>query len=390
MTLADKIIMLRKRQGWSQEELASRLNVSRQSVSKWEMAQSVPDLNKIVLLSRLFQVTTDFLLLDEVEMPQNFVSTFSSNEYSSSFQNSSTKEEPDMSTEDSCLRDAFFDTQDTPAGPQEDTQPSYNITLAQAKEYLTLSRKNAPLMAVAVFFCVISPICLLLLAGLSEYSFVSPLPFPFSGLSKLFSTFHLSLNENVAAGLGLLIMILLITVAVGLFLLCGFRTKDYEFLEKEILHPEPAVTVLASEHKKEFQSTYITLQIIGILLCILSPVPLFLAVCLGHSVLTYIASICLLIFIVSLGCIAFVYGNTINSALQKLLEEGDYTPAQKKLRSSFGVISTIYWLIVTAIFLLYTYGPSGNLKAQYSWFIWAIAGVLYGAVAGIMKLLHRA
>lgn len=368
MTLADKIIMLRKRQGWSQEELASRLNVSRQSVSKWEMAQSVPDLNKIVLLSRLFQVTTDFLLLDEVEMPQNFVSTFSSNEasdfsgkssdtngnsnfqasfnevwesspqdfshkkgYSSSFQNSSTKEEPDMSTEDSCLRDAFFDTQDTPAGPQEDTQPSYNITLAQAKEYLTLSRKNAPLMAVAVFFCVISPICLLLLAGLSEYSFVSPLPFPFSGLSKLFSTFHLSLNENVAAGLGLLIMILLITVAVGLFLLCGFRTKDYEFLEKEILHPEPAVTVLASEHKKEFQSTYITLQIIGILLCILSPVPLFLAVCLGHSVLTYIASICLLIFIVSLGCIAFVYGNTINSALQKLLEEGDYTPAQKKL-----------------------------------------------------------
>lgn len=53
MTLADKIIMLRKRQGWSQEELASRLNVSRQSVSKWEMAQSVPDLNKIVLLSRL-------------------------------------------------------------------------------------------------------------------------------------------------------------------------------------------------------------------------------------------------------------------------------------------------------------------------------------------------
>ncbi len=427
MILADKIIMLRKRQGWSQEELASRLNVSRQSVSKWEMAQSVPDLNKIVLLSRLFQVTTDFLLLDEVEMPQNFVSSFSFNEasdfsgkpsdtnedsnsqaslfkeilepspqdsshkevYSSSLQSFSSQEDQTRSAEDSCRREAFFDTQDTQADPQEDAQPSYNITLEQAVEYLTLSKKNAPLMAVAVFLCVISPICLLLLAGLSEYSFVSPLPFPFSGLSKLFSASHLPLNENTAAGLGLLIMILLITVAVGLFLLCGFRTKEYEFLEKEILHPEPAVTALASEQKKEFQSTYIILQIIGTLLCILSAVPLFLAVCLGHSVLTYIASICLLIFIVSLGCIAFVYGNTINSALQKLLEEGDYTPAQKKLRSSFGVISTIYWLIVTAIFLLYTYGPSGNLKAQYSWFIWAIAGVLYGAVVGIVKLLHK-
>ena len=51
MVLADKIMRLRKRQGWSQEELASRLNVSRQSVSKWESAMSVPELDKILMLS---------------------------------------------------------------------------------------------------------------------------------------------------------------------------------------------------------------------------------------------------------------------------------------------------------------------------------------------------
>lgn len=46
MFLADKIINLRKKAGWSQEELAGRLGVTRQSVSKWEGAQSVPDIEK--------------------------------------------------------------------------------------------------------------------------------------------------------------------------------------------------------------------------------------------------------------------------------------------------------------------------------------------------------
>ena len=67
MILADKIITLRKKAGWSQEELASQLGVTRQSVSKWEGAQSVPDLDKVVLMSRIFGVSTDYLLKDELE-----------------------------------------------------------------------------------------------------------------------------------------------------------------------------------------------------------------------------------------------------------------------------------------------------------------------------------
>ena len=64
MSLADKIMQLRKQKGWSQIDLADRLDVSRQSVSKWEMAQAVPELDKIVKLSELFNVSTDYLLKD--------------------------------------------------------------------------------------------------------------------------------------------------------------------------------------------------------------------------------------------------------------------------------------------------------------------------------------
>ena len=66
MILADKIISLRKKAGWSQEELAGKLGVTRQSVSKWEGAQSVPDLDKVIQMSRIFGVSTDYLLKEEM------------------------------------------------------------------------------------------------------------------------------------------------------------------------------------------------------------------------------------------------------------------------------------------------------------------------------------
>lgn len=61
MILAEKIISLRKQMGWSQEELAGQLSVSRQSVSKWELGASIPDLDKILKMSELFGVSTDYL-----------------------------------------------------------------------------------------------------------------------------------------------------------------------------------------------------------------------------------------------------------------------------------------------------------------------------------------
>ena len=70
MKLADKLFELRKEKGWSQEKLAEQINVSRQSISKWESGQALPELEKIVELSKIFQVTTDYLLLEESNKPE--------------------------------------------------------------------------------------------------------------------------------------------------------------------------------------------------------------------------------------------------------------------------------------------------------------------------------
>ena len=68
MILADKIAELRKKNGWSQEELADKPEVSRQSISKWESAQSIPDMNRILKMSEVFGVSTDLLLKDNLEI----------------------------------------------------------------------------------------------------------------------------------------------------------------------------------------------------------------------------------------------------------------------------------------------------------------------------------
>ena len=74
MILAEKIMEMRKKNGWSQEELAYQLGVSRQSVSKWESGASIPDLERILKLSEIFGVSTDYLLKEEIELAPEIVS----------------------------------------------------------------------------------------------------------------------------------------------------------------------------------------------------------------------------------------------------------------------------------------------------------------------------
>lgn len=71
MIIGTKIAACRKRAGMSQEKLANELNISRQAVSRWETGEAVPDTEKVIQLSRIFHVTTDYLLLDIDEAPQS-------------------------------------------------------------------------------------------------------------------------------------------------------------------------------------------------------------------------------------------------------------------------------------------------------------------------------
>lgn len=85
-----------------------------------------------------------------------------------------------------------------------------------------------------------------------------------------------------------------------------------------------------------------------------------------------------------------LFGVTTDFLLQdELSEEEDYTRENKAKSPVIGAVSGIYWLLVTAVYLFYTFGPMGNGQPKYSWFIWAVAGVLFGAVMLVVKLIAR-
>lgn len=327
MILADKIVSLRKKAGWSQEELAEQLGVTRQSVSKWEGAQSIPDMDKVVQMSRLFGVTTDYLLKDELE-------------------------------------------EQTAAPVEEESSPLRRVTMAQAAEYLTRRKAAAPKVAFAVLLCVVSPVTLLLLSAMSEAQ-----RFPIS--------------ENAAAGIGLCVLLVLVAVAVSIFLRADADVRDYRFLEEEPFETEYGVTGMVRQRQQEYAETRTRYTTIGVVLCVLAAVPLFAAVCVNGSDLLYVAAVCALLVLVGIGCLFLVNAGVYSGAMEQLLEEGDYTRGQKKHHKVRGTVTTIYWLVAVAVFLVYTYGPSGNGQPQYSWIIWAVAGVLYAAVMGVVRLLLR-
>lgn len=324
MIFADKLITLRKKSGWSQEELAEKLGVTRQSVSKWEGAQSVPDIDKILQLSHLFGVTTDYLLKDELGEP----------EYT--------------------------------AG--DDAPALRKVTLAQANDYLTQAHANAPKMALATALCILSPVPLIALGALAEYGYF---------------------RADFATGLGLCTLLVLVAVAVVLFMQCGAAVKPYEFLEKEPIDTEYGVTGLAHERRDAFAVQYNLGNTLGTVLCILCAVPLFAAMMFLDTDILAAAAVCLLLVLVACGVYAFVRVGTVQDALNQLLEEGDFTRDAKARKGAIRTVAAAYWLVVVAIFLFYTFGPYGNGQPEYSWFIWAIAGVIFAAVMVVMKAVQR-
>lgn len=291
MILADKIIRLRKKNGWSQEELAEKMNVSRQAVSKWEAAQTTPDLEKILQLSNLFGVTTDYLLKDEIEYEEFTDST--------------------------------------------DETPIRRISLAEANEYLEQRKDASVKIAIATFLCIICAIPLLLLIALSEMT-------------------SLPIADNTAIGIGVVAIFPIVAIAVIMFIRVGFKNAPYEFLEKEPFDTEYGVIGLARDRQKAYRSTYVKYNYIGACTCVLSPVPLIAGAFTENELLVMIL-LCVTMLIAGVGAMLFIVAGVRWASMQKLLREGEFSDKGKRKSKISETVGTVYWLAATAVYLCWSF-----------------------------------
>lgn len=352
MILADKIIELRKKKGWSQEELAMQLGISRQSVSKWESAASIPELDKILKLSELFDVSTDYLLKDTMETPYGQAGGLNSA----------------SAPESLCVSDAKPENSSSEGFSDDfEEQPRRIISLEEAQCFLELYPRMAKRIALGVTVCILSPILLILLSGLSEYG---------SG----------AITENMAGGIGVTVLLLMIAGAVALFVSCGFQLSSYEYLEKESILLEDSAALMVEQHKKAYEATFHSGIIAGVTICITSVIPLTVASAFDAGDLIYIFCTCLLLALIAFAVHLFIRVGMTQSGYQKLLEEGDYTREKKIENRRNDPIATIYWCTVTAIYL----GASFySRRWDTTWIIWPVAGVLFAALCGVMALIRK-
>ena len=339
MILADKIIELRKRNGWSQEDLAEKLDVSRQSISKWEGAQSVPDMNRILKLSEVFGVSTDFLLKDEL--------TFTDLAMGS-----------DLPAE-------------LPASAEAEP-PARSVSMEEAAVFMDNRLVSAGRISVGVLLCILSPVMLILMSGAVEAG-------------------RIGMSEGQAAGIGLVALILLIGAAVALFVTTGLRDKRYEYLAKEPLDTLYGVDGLVRDRREKFRATYTRQLVIGIVLCVVSVIPIFLSMSIIGDVETpqtewwYILSVCLLLVLVAIGVFLIVRACVIWGGFQMLLETGDYTRERKMEEKKNEHIAAIYWCSVLAIYLAWSF-VTGHWHQ--TWIVWPIAGVAYGVLVAILRAVR--
>lgn len=330
MILADKIINLRKKNGWSQEELAEKLGVTRQSISKYEGAQSIPDLDKILKLSEIFGVTTDYLIKDELEEEEYAPSQMHENE-------------------------------------SESDRSVHKVTMEMANEYLQIIDWSAGKTAFATMLCILSPIVLLMLGAMSEMP-----------------NYHIS--ENAAAGIGICVLIVLIAIAVTIFILCGMKTKKYEFMEKEDIETVYGVSGMVKEKRDAYHSMYVTQLVIGIACCICSVIPLFGTLAVSESDFYMVSAVCMLLALVAIGTYFIVRSATKMNAMNQLLEEEDYTRQKKHENRKMSGPVTVYWLIATAIYLAWSFTTNDWDR---TWIIWPVVGVLFPAFYAIVNGIRK-
>ena len=324
MIFADKLMELRKKNGWSQEELAEQLGVSRQSVSKWEGAQSIPDMNKLIKMSELFSVSLDTLIKDELPLE---------------------KEVPVVETD------------------AENARP---VSMEEARAFLNARLPEAPKVALGVMLCILSPVILMLLSSYSEVS-------------------GAVLTESQASGIGLIALVVMVASAVAIFLMTGNKLQSFSYLDTEVIDTAYGVSGMVKEEMEKYRDTYNRCNLIGVMLCICAAIPLFLTGFLDtDSDLIAVAMLCVTLLMVSIAVYLFVRVGSRWGSYQRLLQEGEYSLKKKTGSKIPGVVTSVYWVLAVTVFLVIaftknTWGFAGAF--------WSVAGISFVPVIMITNLL---
>ncbi len=327
MDLSNKIMKLRKSMALSQEELAEKLGVSRQAVSKWESGQSLPDIDKIILMSEFFGVSTDFLLKDGAE---------------------------DIEKNQEKAKDFKFEANDSPKISAEE------ITKIISEKY-----REAKIIAFAVFLFILSPLALICLSSLASDEI---------------------LKTSVAVAIGLFVLFSLVTLGVGLCIYSDFLVSPYK-RKLPLLSGSPDASKIHEREAAATEKRRRVSYILGTSFLIISPLPIIFYGVFngfedgnsGKSYLYFPLCMIFLFVFVSIGVALLTNAGMRDEALKKL----NFKPINAK-KTVTGEIIDIYWTALPFIYLLISFLTG---RWEITWIIWPLSPIIPQIISLIGK--HR-
>ncbi len=370
MLLSEKIMSLRKRNGWSQEELAQQLGVSRQSVSKWESMASMPDIQKIMAMSELFGVSTDYLLKDELEeLPATAIAA----DYAASSVQCGSSDPAAGSTTDSTAGDSSGDAVST----SKTVAPKLSVSLDTATEYLDAIARTSRPTAGAITLFILGPALLVSLATYSEDALY-------------FDPMRISPDALSIAGICL--MMLFIAAGVGLLILQDMKLAKFKQLKEASLELQYGVEAAVRRRAESTESLRYMQQAAGICLTILSAIPFLIASYYGTG-LIFALGFFVAAILVSLGVYLLVYSGILRDGYRVLLQEGDFSHDEKSNKRDHKSAALKYRPIAKAYFgtiaLLYVGYSFITKDWKSSWIIWPVSALLYHVIISILNALKK-
>ena len=186
--------------------------------------------------------------------------------------------------------------------------------------------------------------------------------------------------------LGVAILMVMIAIAVAVFILCGMKTDKYEYMEKERLSLQYGVQGIVEKKKEDFADTYQKGIVIGVTMCILAVVPLFIGLAFGASDGVMVCCTVGLLTLIAVGVFILTWVGSIQESYEKLLQVGDYTIEKKEMHKKTSPFIAAYWCVATAIFLFL--GFRTGAWERYA-LIWPVAALLFVAIKAVLKGVLR-
>lgn len=241
------------------------------------------------------------------------------------------------------------------------TKSTNVLTEKTIAKFLTARKTAATQIATGVLLCILSAAPLLILLSLT---YLDLLPF----------------SLEMAATLGVIILLIFVAIGVGFFIAADRQTKIYENLEYESCELSQQQLSMVQAEKDNFSKSNTRMNIAATAACITSAIPLlcgaFFSEVLSGSQYNHLMTglVAGTLSLVAVGVFLFVKSNIITDSYNILLQTGSYTLNRKNGRRIMNKYAAPYWLVIALLYLGYSFltGNWGN-----SWIIWPLAGILY-------------